>query len=306
MKWEKCGLIFAPDRKMPWMLTHACTPVLINRGDDIYRVFYAGRDDRNRSHVGFFDLLLREPFPVVRVSQQPVLAPGPLGNFDDHGIYPSSIVYHQGRYHLYTIGWNPGARAPLFYASIGLATSTDCEHFTRASSAPILARSEHDPCSVTGPFVLFDEGKWRMWYVSGYRWDELNGTPRSYYNIKHAESADGINWRRSGQVAIEHASADEKNIARPFILKDKDRYRAWYAYGSGHGYRIGYAESADGMRFDRQDHRAGIALSENGFDSEMIAHPFVVQHRGRWFMFYNGNQFGKDGIGLAVADNLEP
>jgi len=37
----------------------------------------------------------------------------------------------------------------------------------------------------------------------------------------------------------------------------------------------------------------------------MMEHPAVVQHDGRWFMFYNGNRFGKDGVGLAVADSLE-
>ena len=104
-------------------------------------------------------------------------------------------------------------------------------------------------------------------------------------------------------MAIDHATPDEKNIARPWIMNGGDDYQAWYAFNCGPGYRIGFAVSPDGQNWERQDHRAGIHCSKSGWDSQMIAHPAVVQQDGRWFMFYNGNRYGKDGIGLAVADS---
>jgi hypothetical protein len=66
-----------------------------------------------------------------------------------------------------------------------------------------------------------------------------------------------------------------------------------------HGYRIGYAESADGLTWARQE--AGITVSPAGWDSQAQAYPAVVRHADRWFMFYNGNAFGRDGVGLAIA-----
>lgn len=305
MIWKKLGLIFRPDSHKPWMFSHACLPVPMRIAEDAFRVFFASRDNQNCAHVGFFDLRLREPFQVLRVSANPVLAPGPLGTHDEHGVYPSSIVLWEGRYYLYTSCWLRGERPSMNYNSIGLAISDDGERFYRYSVAPIMARSEYDPCFVAMPTVRLEDGRWRMWYSSGYRWTDVGGVLASYYKIKLAESPDGVNWKPTGHVAIEHASEDERNIARAWVMKDRRGYRAWYAFNRGPGYRIGYAESDDGLSWQRQDHRAGIQLSQSGWDSQMIAHPAIVQQDGRWFMFYNGNHYGKDGVGLAVAESLE-
>ncbi len=165
-----------------------------------------------------------------------------------------------------------------------------------------MARSDHDPCLVTAPMVLLDQNKWRMWYVSGYRWQREKDGLHSCYHVKYAESSDGISWRRDGHVALDHASPAERNIARPCVVRDEGGYRAWYSYNAGSGYRIGYAESSDGLHWVRRDDQAGISLSPSGWDSEAIAYPYVVKCGNRLFMFYNGNGFGRDGIGLAVAD----
>jgi len=75
----------------------------------------------------------------------------------------------------------------------------------------------------------------------------------------------------------------------------------WYSY-RGTSYRIGYAESDDGRAWRRQDGLAGIDVSADGWDSEMIEYPFVFLHRGQHFMLYNGNDYGRTGFGLAVLD----
>jgi hypothetical protein len=73
----------------------------------------------------------------------------------------------------------------------------------------------------------------------------------------------------------------------------------WYSY-RGESYRIGYAESDDGVRWVRKDGEVGIDVSLDGWDSEMIEYPFVFDHGGRRYMLYNGNSYGMTGIGLAV------
>ncbi|HEV7565358.1 MAG TPA: hypothetical protein VGO31_05305 [Microbacteriaceae bacterium] len=298
VKWERQGLLFAPPDR-PWSVTHASLPVALARTDG-YRVYFASRDAANRSHVGWFDCSLQDQ-RVIRVSNEPVLAPGPLGTFDDHGVYPASIVEHGGRLFLYTIGWNPGAREPLFYSSIGLAISDDGgTTFERVSPAPIMARSEHDPCLVTSPFVLIDNDMWRMWYVSGFRWTEESDGLHSHYHIKYAESDDGVNWRRDGLVAIAHHDG-ETNIARPSVVKDGNRYRMWYSRGTSEGYRIGYAESDDGYTWERADYAAGINVPAEGFDAHAQAYPWVMRDFDRWLMLYNGDSFGRAGIGLATS-----
>jgi hypothetical protein len=299
MMWQKLGLIFKATGEQEWMRSHASAPLALCLGGDLYRVYFATRDDGNRSHIGFVEFDINVPHEILKVSSEPVIAPGPLGHFDDHGVFASSIVRREQKLLMYYIGFCPGARRPLYYAAIGLAESEDGgKSFKKMFRSPIMARSEHDPCLVTGPSVMLDQGVWRMWYVSGFKWLEEAGELHSYYHIKYAESTDGIEWRRDGLVCIE-LRPGERNISRPCVYKDGDGYRMWYSYNVGEGYRIGCAESADGYAWTRRDDEAGIELSESGWDSKALAYPFVVNHGGEKFMFYNGNEFGKDGLGMA-------
>jgi hypothetical protein len=295
VNWDKRGLIFRPDPSRWWQRSHASLPCTLDLGDGLHRVYFASRDDAGRSHVGWFDADLHDG-RVVDTVDEPVLAPGPLGHFDDRGIYAASVVRDGERVLMYTIGWNVGTPPPLFYATIGLAISSDGGRtFAKHGRSPIMARSDHDPCLVTSPVVLREGGRWRMWYVSGEGWDqEGDGPPRSRYHVKHAESADGVHWRRDGHVCL----TGDRNIARACVVGG---HRAWYGYDRGEGYRVGYAESPDGLAWERRDDEAGIAVSESGWDSEALAYPWVVPCGERLAMLYNGNGFGRDGIGLALS-----
>ena len=300
MNWCKLGLIFSPSGQYPWMRTHAANPVALRLEGDLYRVYFASRDEHNRSHVGYVEFNIRSPQDILNLSTKPVLAPGPLGYFDDHGVYAAAIVEHERKLFMYYTGWNPGARRPLFYTSIGLAVSEDMgKTFHKTSPAPIMARSDFDPWMVSAPYVILDQSIWRMWYISGFKWEERGGSLHSYYHIKYAESKDGVQWMRNGLVCIE-LKEEERNIARLCVLKENGIYKGWYSYSAGQGYRIGYAESPDGYIWTRMDDKTGIDVSLSGWDSNALAYPWVFTHEGRKYMLYNGNEFGKEGFGLAI------
>ena len=91
-------------------------------------------------------------------------------------------------------------------------------------------------------------------------------------------------------------------MSRPCVLKENGLYKMWYSY-RGQSYRIGYAESKDGFEWTRMDADVGIDVSESGWDSEMIEYPFVFDQNGERFMLYNGNSYGKTGIGLARLEH---
>jgi hypothetical protein len=120
--------------------------------------------------------------------------------------------------------------------------------------------------------------------------------------VRTAESADGLKWSAGGRVCID-LEGDEFGIGRPWVVRDPDRYRMWYSIRShSRPYRMGYAESADGLRCERRDHRAGIVASESGWDSEMVCYAAVIDVNGRRLMFYNGNRHGATGFGVAVLE----
>jgi hypothetical protein len=296
MQWHKLGLIFAPPQ-LPWMASHAALPFALDMGGRL-RVYFSGRDMQSRARIGYFEVELARPRDILALSEKPALDLGALGTFDDRGV-TSSWVVRDGEEisHFYT-GWNIGVTVP-FYFYIGLARSRDGgKSFERVSAAPILGRNDVDPLLTASPCVILENGLWRMWYVSGSKWEARPGEVRHYYHIKYAESKDGIRWEREGLVCIDYQDSDEYAIARPCVLKVSNGYRMWYCYRGPH-YKIGYAESADGIHWQRKDGRAGIDTSAGEWDSEMVAYPFVFRHNGGTYMLYNGNGYGRTGIGLA-------
>ena len=50
------------------------------------------------------------------------------------------------------------------------------------------------------------------------------------------------------------------------------------------------------------DEKVGIDVSDEGWDSEMIAYPHVFETAGNIYMLYLGNEVGKYGFGLAVLE----
>jgi hypothetical protein len=299
VRWRRLGLIFAPDGSEPWLRSHAANPVAVPLDGAVCRVYFASRDATNRSHVAAIDVDL-EKRGVVR-GPWLVLAPGPLGHFDDHGVYASSVVdLGEGRWRMYVTGWNPGMTPPLFYTAAGVAESDDGGLTFERPRSPILQRSDVDPWMVSQPSVRLDDGAWRMWYISGLGWDEVDGELLSSYHLKYAESDDGLSWRRDGRVAIALADG-ERNIARGCVLRSDRGYEMWYSRSAGKGYTLGYARSPDGVEWTRLDAEAGLEPAPGEWD-DAIAYPWVVEHESTRYLLYNGRGFGRDGIGLAVEE----
>lgn len=294
-RWHKRGRIFVPDGSLDWARTHAALPCAVNERDAT-AVYFSGRDDQNRAHIGRFLLDPQEP-STIQLDPSPVLTPGALGAFDDSGVTVSCVVPHDGRYWMYYTGWSLGVTVP-FYLAIGLAASDDGVRFERVSEAPVIGRSAVDPFMVASPSVLIEGRAWRMWYVSCRRWESTADGPKHYYHIRYAESRDGISWDCGGRVCLDFESDGEYAFGRPCVMKDADCYRMWYCV-RGDAYRIGYAESVDGLVWQRKDGEAGIAESDTGWDSEMTAYPWVFDGADSRWMLYNGNGYGKSGIGLA-------
>jgi hypothetical protein len=301
MRWVKKGLIFKPEGQREWVATHAMLPVADRIGGDLYRILFSGRDKLNRSLTGYIEIDINNPQEILKLSPEPILGLGSLGAFDDNGVSPTWLVNHEGAKYLYYFGWNRGSLVRAAEVS-GLAISKDGgETFQRFSRAPVIDRTDAEPYQILVISCILIEGDtWRMWYDSADEW-QTPELPR--YNIKYAESSDGINWVRKGIVSVDYKSRDESRVSRASVIKENGIYKMWhcYAMNSG-GYRMGYAESADGYRFERKDDSLTIQVSPSGWDSEMVCYPHVFDHDGRKVMLYCGNGYGRTGFGMAVAE----
>jgi hypothetical protein len=302
--WKKLGRIFEPGQ-LAWMHSHAQNPLPERLDSERYRVHFAARDAQNRARGGWFTFSLDDPFTVLDMSREPTLDLGPLGAFDDRGVMPSALVPWGGKRYLYYTGWSKAVEVPFSF-HIGLAISSgEGAPFERASLAPVLGRNHFDPYITGAPYVLEDEGRLRMWYISATQWvrETEGGKPKHYYTVKHAESSDGICWKCSGHLCIPYRE-DEYAIARPVVWKTAEGYRMWLTYRGGMAtYRVGTADSTDGVNWERHVEPLGIDVSREGWDSEMICYAHPLFHAGRTYALYNGNSYGATGIGLAVWED---
>lgn len=299
MKWNKLGRVFTTDNNHPWMVSHAANPVAEHLRDDVFRLYFSCRDAQSRSHISYAEVELKPPFRVLRIAEEPLLSPGEIGTFDDSGVSLSCIKQINGRKHLYYLGWNLGVTVP-WRNSIGLAIYDETtKTFERYSKAPLLDRNDVDPYSISYPFVFEDDVVYRMWYGSNLRWGKEQKDMA--HLIKYAESPDALHWKREGVIALHFKSDSEYAMSRPCVLKEDGIYKMWYSY-RGESYRIGYAESEDGINWTRKDNEVGMDVSASGWDSEMIEYPYVFEHKDQRYMLYNGNGYGKTGIGLAVLE----
>jgi hypothetical protein len=280
------------------MCTHAALPTVTSVSGGEIHVLCSGRDELGRSQIGRVDL--SRELRLARVSADPVLTFGELGAFDDRGVLPSCVVKNGERWLLFYTGVMLGQTVP-FYFAIGAASSVDGERWERISRAPILDRGDVDPFLVASPCVLHDEGRMRMWYVSGVRWELEKGQPKHFYHIRYAESPDGLNWRREGSVCIDFRPG-EYALARPCVVRDPDRYRMWFPY-RGDRYRIGYAESRDGLHWERMDEDVTFSGDAAAWEEQMQCYPWVFDAFGARYMAYNGNDYGATGFGLARLES---
>jgi hypothetical protein len=307
IRWEKRGLIYTLDDRLPWARSHAQIPTVVGVQGDTLRILFSTRDADNRSWIAGLDVRSDNPSTILHVDPQPVLTLGKIGTFDDCGVMPSSVVEHNGAHYLYYIGWNVRNTIP-YHNSVGLAVSEDGgKHFRRLFEGPVMDRTADEPYFCATTCVRIENGVWRNWYLSCTGWDEVDGKQEPRYHLKYAESHDGIHWTRRGTVAIDYANEAEGGIVRASVFKDGDAWRMWYSYrdqrayrtNSQASYRIGYAESGDGISWRRMDDRAGIDVSPDGWDAFMVAYPEVFSANGRLLMLYNGNGFGTTGFGYA-------
>jgi hypothetical protein len=312
MNWKKKGLIYLPDKSMSWSLTHAQVPVPdYIESENIIRIYFSTRNSLNQSQITFIEVDADNPKKILYISDKPLLEMGKAGTFDDCGTMPSWIVDNASEKYLYYIGWNVRNTVP-YHNSVGLAISKDGGRtFEKFSEGPLWDRDYIEPYFSASSCVLKENGLWKNWYLSCTEYRNINGKIEPRYHLKYAESADGINWKRNGTIAIDYKNEEEAGIVKASVLKENNKYRMWYSFrnfvnyrtDTKNSYKIGYAESENGVNWLRMDDSAGIDVSESGWDKDMIAYPHVIQVKNKLLMFYNGNGFGQSGFGYAELLN---
>jgi len=211
----------------------------------------------------------------------PVLDLGAPGDWDDFHLSNPFVLFEDGIYKM----WYSGTNAPN--ARIGYATSPDGITWTKYEDNPVLdlgAPGEWDDLLVGDPFVLFEDGTYKMWYSGQNGPNDRTG---------YATSPDGITWTRyAGNPVLnlgESGEWDDYHAYTPSVLFEDGTYKMWYSGHDGSYHRIGYTTSPDGIVWTKYEGNPVLDLGAPGaWDDVDIRDPFVLFDDGTYKMWYSG------------------
>ncbi|MEC5385607.1 hypothetical protein VVD49_07715 [Uliginosibacterium sp. H3] len=310
--WKKLGKVFVPQEitGRPWLSEFAQAPATLIM-DDAVRIYFSCRPqaDANGQYVSYsawVDLDRTDLFKIKRVSESPILPLGKVGEFDEFGTYPVSVTRDKGLVRAYYAGWTRCESVP-FNVAIGVALSRDggCT-FEKQGNGPVLGHTLDEPFVISGPKIRRFNDQWQLFYIAGRKWKMVDGRAEPVYKIRLATSPDGLVWHKHNQDLIPSRIEEDEAQASPDVIYANGKYHMFFCYrrsshyrGKQNGYRIGYASSADSITWTRDDTKAGIDVSEEGWDAEMVSYPHVFELDGKTYMAYLGDQVGRYGFGLA-------
>jgi hypothetical protein len=307
MKWHKKGRIFKANGQCGWMNSHTQVPTPLVLNDRI-RIFFATRPEDGMSRAAFMDVDRNDPQRILYLHDRPVLELGAEGMFDEHGTIPNYVFQHEGQLLLFYVGWSRQQSIPYSNWTGMAVSNNDGLTFEKCYPGPILDRTCNEVYSATGLICIEHEGRWLGWYATGTQWLRINDRFEHTYEIRSCESHDLIHWTRTNKPVFPNKLPNEANT-RPTIVFRDGKWHMFFCYrgiqdfrDGADSYRIGYAWSKDLKGWVREDEKAGISASAEGWDSTMIAYPFVVPVENRVLMFYSGNGFGRDGFGYAELE----
>ncbi len=230
-----------------------------------------------------------------------VLEPNPANAWERDDLNRPHVLEVDGQWYM----WYTGQNREWQSGAIGLATSADGLHWERVGTEPVLeSAGGWEKSSLMCPHVLYEQGRFRMWYSGGEKYE-----PDA---IGYAESDDGVHWQREPtNPVIRPAGGWESDRATAACIVPHDgAYLAFYV-GFATGFeesRIGIARSADGVHdWERYAGNPIIGPGPAGsWDDCNVYKPYVVRFRDQWYLWYNASRFSdrREQIGLATTPDL--
>ena len=207
--------------------------------------------------------------------QNPVLKPGPPGAWDAGALGSMTVVKAGGIIHLYYEAWGVRGHSAADYRSlqIGHAVSWDGIHWAKDPANPVLpkgGRADWDRDGTWDPFVIYEDGVYKLWYGGGMD---------AHCDWGYAESADGRTFVKKGQISR------LGNVEDDHVVHDPVSHR-YYMYYWDRRHEPRGLFRATGLDEKGFDFAHATPLTIAGEPPGMYKFSHVVLDEGRWYMFY--------------------
>jgi len=302
MNWKRLGRIVEANPNLDWSQQYAAIPTVRILNEDVLRVYYYSMDSEFNGRISYVDVSSSNPTDIIFRSEKVLLNIGTPSSFDDGGVCPLQFLRHENENWLYYLGVQRTTDVAYRYFA-GVAKEQADGSFQRFQANPVLLPTKSEPDIRSAVSIVKEENLFRMWYVGASGWIEVNGKEVPTYRIHHAHSTDGLNWEVDQHDCIQFQNEDEFGFGRPWVMKTDFGFEMYYSVRTkSMGYRLGYATSGDGHAWERKDSELNFSVGSEDWENASVCYPCVVDVNGKRYLFYNGNQNGKTGFGVAVLE----
>ena len=278
-------------------VSYFANPMIIIMEDHKARIFFNSRTKRNFSIIQSIDIDLRD-FSLELPSLQTQIGAENLRGFCSHGLSLGGIYQEEGKHIVTTMGWINKPQEH-WYGTIGKVRMDEDSNLVPQSLTEWFTLDSEDSISLSYPAIYERDGTSRMWFGSTLTWDAGNG--EMLHILKEKISTDSINFTKTGRI-LNYDLNTAQAFSRPSIIEINGRALMAYSYRSANSkYRIGFVWLDD---LTTASHLNGgltsFLPSENSWEAEMVEYPFLFIHDSEVYMLYNGDDFGKTGIGIVT------
>ncbi|MCS6893082.1 MAG: hypothetical protein NZO16_00705 [Deltaproteobacteria bacterium] len=305
MQWKKLGCVFNIAGDSELLNSHAQLPVVMPLDDRTVRVYFCSRDKANRSRPFYFEASIeRSCFKLIRSENRPLLELGRPGQFDDSGVMFSSWIKIEKTIYMYYIGWTLKTDVP-YQLAIGLAVSEDGLTWNRLFDGPVLCQNIYDTFATSLPVVANFKDHYVMFYLSSNGWKFFDNKPELVYSIAKTEFKIPHLVTSSGEKfnffdeSYAYAPSSLIKLGEFYYLFMCVRKAFDFRTNPDCSYRIYHSRSKDLVEFSQPTLTSGLEPTGDGFDSIMAEYLWAFKLGNNIYGFYNGDGFGKTGMGLA-------
>jgi hypothetical protein len=301
IRFRRLGKLFGPETFLAQgiAITYTSNPVAYHLHGSLFRIYFNSRDTMNRSEVWSVDFDL-QAMQIVESSLKVQLDyRGKFPQYCQNGISLGSVFTLSNERFIGFMGWYVPHRKH-WVGEIGRLRIDSEFNLELFDSSPWIGISPDDPVSLSYPAVQEVKGGSDIWYGTTRTWDAGNGEMLHTLERSHLDHYGAIT---KTQAVVPYQLGEAQAFSRPSLINAGGVTLFSYSFrGNQNKYQIAVRTMeaiGESVEFGEP---SVFSPGQIAWENEMVEYPYMVQYQGKIFMLYNGNSFGKSGIGLAEIE----
>ncbi len=284
MTWKRLGKIVANQNS-----NYYAKPLLIPIGES-YEIIFTDRDCNNCSFIKRGHFSLTNAGGTI-TNEQIIYQKDPAAPLEANGVIATTFLIQGHDIFLFCTAFRYDQEGNFLSSPFLLIL--DQETFAIKNKYQLNLQNNDIPTGCGGALRIND-----LTYLTFESRFQKNDS--FSFELKLASSQDMVNWNVSKSFSI-MPKEDEHYLSSPIFLKHQNRFLIAYSLKKDGRYSVRFTESSDLVAWSSIPNMSFLPEPDNDWEDEETCYPFLwTNDRNELCMFYNGNKYGRYGIGMAV------